>query len=112
MVNTIRTNIRASHSLIRERKPFTAGGNTYGSANFRGNFPDGMGVGRLSKANREAFYRDMLSMTFVVYSYGTPIAWECDNGWTVIEQKFSPSTSRHQSAVRQALSGVDNVYTI
>lgn len=42
--------------------------------------------------------------TFVVFSYGTPIAYAQDGAWYVVRQKFSRTTSRHQSIVRRALS--------
>jgi hypothetical protein len=42
---------------------------------------------------------------YVVYSYGTPIAWRIDGGeWYVVEQKFSVTTSKHQNYVRRAIA--------
>jgi len=41
---------------------------------------------------------------YVVYSYATPIAWVRDNGeWVVPVEKYSATTSRHQSIVRMAV---------
>ena len=41
---------------------------------------------------------------YVVYSYATPIAWVRDNGeWVVPAEKYSATTSRHQSIVRMAV---------
>jgi hypothetical protein len=41
---------------------------------------------------------------YVVYSYATPIAWVRDNGeWVVPAEKYSATTSRHQSIVRLAV---------
>ena len=41
---------------------------------------------------------------YVVYSYGTPIAWHTAEGWYVVEQKFSVTTSKHQNFVRRAIA--------
>jgi hypothetical protein len=49
---------------------------------------------------------------YTVLSYGTPIAWHVSpdwgglglrGGWHIVLQKFSPTTSTHQSVVRRAL---------
>lgn len=41
---------------------------------------------------------------YVVYSYGTPIAWHTLDGWYIVAQKFSVTTSKHQNYVRRAIS--------
>ena len=41
---------------------------------------------------------------YVVYSYGTPIVWRTADGWYVVEQKFSVTTSKHQNYVRRAIA--------
>lgn len=41
---------------------------------------------------------------YVVWSYNTPIAWCVADAWHFVTRKFSPTTSRHQSIVRRALS--------
>ena len=41
--------------------------------------------------------------TYVVFSYDTPIAYAQDRAWYVVAQKFSRTSSRHQSAVRLAI---------
>ena len=41
---------------------------------------------------------------YVVYSYGTPIAWRTSEAWYVVEQKFSVTTSKHQNYVRRAIA--------
>lgn len=47
----------------------------------------------------------LAGQVYVVKSYGTVIAWKrVDGVWHVISDKFSPTTSRHQSRVRQAVS--------
>lgn len=41
---------------------------------------------------------------YVVYSYGTPIAWHTLDGWYTVEQKFSVTTSKHQNFTRRAIA--------
>ena len=41
---------------------------------------------------------------YVVFSYATPIAWFGANGWYIVEQKFSPTTSKTQTYIRRALA--------
>jgi hypothetical protein len=45
---------------------------------------------------------------YVVWSYGTPIAWFYGGVWSVPDVKYSVTTSRHQNIVRAAL---DNAYS-
>ena len=40
---------------------------------------------------------------YTVRSYGTPIAWHSEKGWDMSADKHSPTTSRHQSVVRNAI---------
>lgn len=47
---------------------------------------------------------------YVVLSYSTPIAWHMPGiGWTYVDRDFSPTTGRHQYAVRAALHGLSDV---
>ena len=41
-------------------------------------------------------------MPYVVFSYGTPIAWHHGGEWGLVSAKFSVTTSKHQSVVRRA----------
>jgi hypothetical protein len=41
---------------------------------------------------------------YVVYSYGTPICWASLEGWYVVSQKFSQTTSKHQNLTRRAIA--------
>jgi len=50
------------------------------------------------------FKEDEARIRYVVKSYSTPIAWRLDDGtWVVPEEKYSATTSRHQSRVRRAV---------
>lgn len=101
-----RVAIRDAAPAIAERLPFR----TYGS--LRGDCPpeDAMthhDLGRLDRDHGNRLMLDYLSkrLTFVVYSYATPIAWHRDDvGWYVPDERYSRTTSRHQSLVRQAVT--------
>jgi hypothetical protein len=40
---------------------------------------------------------------FVIYSYGTPIAWHHASGWEIPAVRYSVTTSKHQGIVRRAV---------
>lgn len=63
------------------------------------------GAGRLDD-EETARYNDAVSkgIDYIVYSYNTPIAWHGFDGWYVVEQKFSVTTSKHQNYVRRAIA--------
>jgi hypothetical protein len=63
--------------------------------------------GRLNREEYEILESAMneSKVAFVVYSYGTPIAWHTDaRGWYVVSQKFSVTTSKHQNLVRRGIA--------
>lgn len=95
------TPLRNAHIYIQHRAEFR--GNS-----LRGEWvPAGWAVspGMLDNAERNLLGGlDGRYPTYVVYSYGTPIAYSQDGAWYVVNQKFSPTTSRHQGIVRRALS--------
>lgn len=62
------------------------------------------GYGRLDPEEFARFKEVETQVDYVVYSYGTPIAWHTIDGWYVVEQKFSPTTSKHQTYVRRAIA--------
>jgi hypothetical protein len=45
---------------------------------------------------------------YVVFSYGTPIAWHSRNGWTTPDVRYSVSTSKHQGRIFTAVEYVKN----
>jgi hypothetical protein len=47
---------------------------------------------------------DFKTGAYVIFSYATPIAWFGANGWYVVEQKFSSTTSKTQTYVRRAIA--------
>lgn len=79
---------------IAARHPFATNGALRGDT-YAGSF------GMLSPVERAAWPNDV---DYVVSSYATPIAWHSGTyGWHVVDQRFSATTSRHQSIVRLAL---------
>jgi hypothetical protein len=61
--------------------------------------------GRLDYEEFAKFKNVETQVDYVVYSYGTPIAWHTQAyGWYVVEQKFSVTTSKHQNYVRRAIA--------
>lgn len=47
---------------------------------------------------------DLRGAEYVVYSYGTPIAWFKNGDWTIPAIKYSVTTSKHQNYVRRAVA--------
>jgi hypothetical protein len=77
---------------------------------FRGNSiwatrsPSGSGI--IYGRAQELYTADATAgeLVYVVYSYSTPIAWYTKRGeWVVPAEKYSHTTSRHQSVVRQGV---------
>jgi len=63
-----------------------------------------VGNGRLNNEETARYNEALNTANFWVYSYSTPIAWRTAEGWYVVEQKFSVTTSKHQNLVRRAVS--------
>jgi hypothetical protein len=63
------------------------------------------GTGQLYGESLELFHNGAKKIVYAVFSYVTPIAWKYEDGtWYIVPEKFSVTTSRHQSRVRQALT--------
>ena len=61
--------------------------------------------GRLDEEEKAKLVEAFQSkFVYVVYSYGTPIAWRGTGDWYVVEQKFSVTTSKQQNYVRRAVA--------
>jgi hypothetical protein len=93
-------NQRDAIHYISERKEFTASAL---SGAFKRYTPE---TGRLNATETAKLIEDSQGIggLYVVYSYGTPIAWHSLDGWYVVEQKFSVTTSKHQNYVRRAIA--------
>lgn len=95
------TPLNQAHIYIQHRVPFQ--GNSMHARRVPWNGQIRMGMlnendRRLLTADNEA------GDLYVVWSYDTPIAWYVKGAWRIVTQKFSRTTSRHQSVVRRALS--------
>lgn len=86
------TSIRNAHRAIRNQEAFSG-------SNFHGKK-------RLQRTGRlpESLWPSVRNATYVVYSYDTPIGWFLDDEWVIPDVKYSVTTSRHQSALRNALN--------
>ena len=68
--------------------------------------PQHVNAGRLDQFYVNKLFGDLEGegIAYVVYSYATPIMWETKSGKVVqVQQKFSPTTTRHQHAVAMGL---------
>lgn len=88
-------------SAIASREDFKNGASLYGKS------VDDHGSGRMYPDSREAFYADLTAArakglkTYVVASYGTPIGWHVEGtGWNIPDDKYSATTTNHQSNLR------------
>lgn len=64
-----------------------------------------IGAGRLDNYETTHYnYAISKGADYFVYSYGTPIAFHSVDGWHIVEQKFSVTTSKHQNLTRRAIA--------
>ena len=103
---TIRTTTRNASTIahaLRNGEDFTTSGALKGEAN-----PQWIGSGRMTVADANVMdtTRDEHGIDYVVYSYGTPIAYraELSGQWIVPDVKHSVTTSKHQGTIRYALT--------
>lgn len=61
-------------------------------------------TGRLPQSYRNQLVAE--KPDYVIYSYGTPIAWHGSNGWTAPDARYSVTTSNHQGTVNTAIAQV------
>jgi hypothetical protein len=95
-----RGTIRDAHRFIAAREDFDCG-NLYG-----GNNPYRFPTGYMPNEWVRRYRLD--NPTYVVYSYGTPIAWVADDGREVVPYvTYSVSTTRHQGQARQGMPTVN-----
>jgi hypothetical protein len=63
-----------------------------------------LGGGMLKGQDLEKLHEQVNGADYFVYSYSTPIAWHTAEGWYVVSQKFSVTTSKHTNYVRRAIA--------
>jgi len=88
-------------SYIQNRINFKAS-NFYGYNFSLATEPSGIPTGRLNSDLVALLHRD--EPLYIVYSYGTPIAWYGRYGWHSPAVRYSSTTSRHQSIVLGAIA--------
>jgi hypothetical protein len=95
-------NQRDAIHYIAERREFTASALSGVNVNAQGLSG---AFGRLDAQEFAQIKQDETRINYAVYSYGTPIAWHTDaEGWYIVAQKFSQTTSKHQNLVRRAVA--------
>ena len=101
---TIRTTTRDVCTIaraLRNGEDFTTSGALKGEAT-----PYWIDSGRMAQDDANALRTAKYApgIHYVVYSYGTPIAYLVKSGgWVVPDAKYSATTSKHQTTVRRAL---------
>ncbi|SRR6266851_1318210 len=85
--------------VLKNRTPFKTSGA------LRGGSPEG--TGRLPADWRRLY---QTGADYVVFSYATPIAWHrpADDLWIVPDERYSVTTSRHQSLIGTAISQIQS----
>ena len=103
MIRTTTCNASTIAHAIRQGEDFTTSGALKGEAN-----PGWIHSGRMSEsdAKRMRLIESLTVIDYVVYSYGTPIAYRFNGEWVVPDAKYSVTTSKHQGVVHHALSMV------
>ena len=94
MARIPRANHASSPQYIYERKPFDCN-----SMSGRWQVSLEVSTGELNDAEVNLLREHIRgAQAYIVYSYSTPIAWWTETyGWHAVNQKFSPTTSKHQS---------------
>ena len=102
---TIRTTTRNAATIaraLRNSENFATSGALKGVAD-----PYWIESGRMRPDDTDVMYsvRDAVGIDYVVFSYGTPIAYRTKSGeWVAPPTKYSVTTSKHQGIVQYALS--------
>ncbi len=88
---------------LDNREPFSNGNGTFHGRRATGNVLTGRMPGGPGSERVRWFCSDV-DIDYVVFSYATPIAWHAvKHGWIVSEDKYSQTTTQHQTAIRVAV---------
>ena len=109
-------------AAMNQRTPFKTSGALKGGPSPEAKYFSGWNLGHLN----EKWYDSVRSADYIVWSYGTPIAWHvpctcngmgfianrwvftgecgCKSGWVVPDDKYSVTTTKHQSKIVAAVS--------
>jgi hypothetical protein len=91
----------AEHYIVN-RKQFTA--SALRGSSCKGWVPEAGRLNAEEYAKLDQTVRYGSEWVYVVWSYDTPIAWFDEEGWYVVNQKFSVTTSKHQNLIRRAIA--------
>lgn len=98
--------IEAIARAFQQNEDFTTSGALKGIAAPPSAYIDS---GRMHDSDARDLYkvREMFGIDYVVFSYGTPIAYRTAQygKWVVPDAKYSVTTSKHQTTIRQAIEG-------
>lgn len=97
-MNTKRLNRSQIPAAVAQRESFSnSTGSLKGYRATDDYYPGDHMTGRLSPEERAKFLSDAKhGITYLVVSYATPVAWECEDGSVYrVSQKFSVTTSQH-----------------
>jgi hypothetical protein len=93
---TTRSSWMDFRDVLARRESFTTSGALKGVSQ-----PYSVTLGKLPSM----WHASALAADYVVYSYRTPIAWHVPNyGWVCPHERYSVTTSRHQSKINTAVS--------
>jgi hypothetical protein len=95
----IRTTTQKAYAAIAELAPFATSGALSGRTPIGESFGP-WDSGRLAREHVASFQH----ASYAVFSYATPIAWVTDSHWVIPADRYSLTTSRHQSAARYGAS--------
>lgn len=95
-IRTTTRNASAIARAIRQGEDFTTSGALKDEA-----FPLYIRTERMPDS--DAAKLRAAKIDYVVYSYGTPIAYRANGKWITPDAKYSVTTSKHQGTIRYAL---------
>jgi hypothetical protein len=95
-------NQKDAEHYITNRKQFTA--SALRGSSCKGWVPEAGRLNAEEYAKLDQTVRYGSEWVYVVWSYDTPIAWFDEEGWYVVSQKFSVTTSKHQNLIKRAIA--------
>jgi hypothetical protein len=105
-----RTNTRSGAEYAMRSEPFYSHSSNFSGRRYTQELDESATFATAS-SNPQITYdidAEQGDINYVVYSYNTPIAWRLhDFSWRMPSHRYSRTTSRHQSAIRYALSNAN-----
>lgn len=101
---------QAIQNGVDAQTPFKINTGSVKGVQFIANVATAIPMGRLPQPYQGELQLQAIkgNVRFVIFSYGTPIAWVLYSGtWTVPDVRYSVTTSHHQGIVRTAIANYD-----